>query len=285
MERLAKFVTSKKLIANDLSGWRNPIVRKKDEIQTGQKAKERREKKLPPEEALIALAEIFAADPADPKDIFTSCTFAMLMCAPSRITEVLELPVDCEVEEVDSKGVLRYGWRFYAGKGFGGDIKWIPTEMVVIAKEAIKRLTQLTEESRKLAKWIETNPDKFYRHAQCPDVADDYLLNSIQACQALGFSCSTKDLADGSLQGMGLQSRNGVHTLNSLWTYALSRQPENFPIFSQEKKIKYSNALFCMQRNLIGSELRGTSPVILWAPTHNIFNNDLCNFSLVAGNT
>jgi hypothetical protein len=44
---------------------------------------------------------------------------------------VLELPVDCEVEEFDSKGVSRYWWRFYAGKGFGGDIKWIPTEMVV----------------------------------------------------------------------------------------------------------------------------------------------------------
>ena len=112
LERLAKFVTSKKLIANDLSGWKNPIVRKKDEIQTGQKAKERREKKLPSEEALRALAEIFAVGPADPKDIFTSCTFAMLMCAPSRITEVLELPVDCEVEEVDSKGVLRYGKAF-----------------------------------------------------------------------------------------------------------------------------------------------------------------------------
>ena len=97
LERLAKFVTSKKLIAADLSGWRNPIARKRDEIQTGEKAKARREKKLPSEEALIALAEIFASEPSEPKDIFTSCTFAMLMCAPSRITEVLELPVDCEV--------------------------------------------------------------------------------------------------------------------------------------------------------------------------------------------
>lgn len=44
LERLAKFVTSKKLIATDLSGWRNPIERKKDMIQTGQKAKEQREK-------------------------------------------------------------------------------------------------------------------------------------------------------------------------------------------------------------------------------------------------
>lgn len=158
LERLAQFVSKKRIIAADLSNWKSPIIRKKDEIQTGPIAKARREKKLPNEDALNALAEIFANNPKDPKDIFTSSTFAMLMCAPSRITEVLQLPVDCEVEERDSKGVLRYGWRFYSGKGFGGDIKWIPTEMVSIAKEAVRRIVELTDESRKLAKWIENNP-------------------------------------------------------------------------------------------------------------------------------
>jgi hypothetical protein len=274
LERLAQFVTSKKLIAADLGGWRNPIARKQDTIQTGEKAKARREKKLPSEEALIALAEIFASNPAEPKDIFTSCTFAMLMCAPSRITEVLELPVDCEVEEVDSKGVSRYGWRFYAGKGFGGDIKWIPTEMVGIAKEAIKRLTHLTDESRKLAKWIEANPDKFYRHKSCPKVEDDQSLTMKQACQALGQANGTSKECHTSLNNFGLERKDGVHTLNSLWEYVLSRQPESFPWLNREKKIKYSNALFCMRRNLIGTD-RGISPVILWAPTNGVFNNDL----------
>ena len=274
LDRLAKFVTSKKLIAADLSGWRNPIARKRDEIQTGEKAKARREKKLPSEEALIALAEIFASEPSEPKDIFTSCTFAMLMCAPSRITEVLELPVDCEVEEIDSKGASRYGWRFYAGKGFGGDIKWIPTEMVGIAKEAIKRLTKLTEESRKLAKWIEVNPDKFYQHACCPNVNENYPLTMKEACQALGQANSTRRNCTTSLFNFGLETKDGVHTLQSLWKYVLSRQPEGFPWVSRERKIKYSNALFCMRRNLIGTH-RGVSPVILWVPNNTVFNNDL----------
>lgn len=274
LERLAQFVTSKKLIAADLGGWRNPIARKQDTIQTGEKAKARREKKLPSEEALTAMAEIFASAPAEPKDIFTSCTFAMLMCAPSRISEVLELPVDCEVEEVDSKGVPRYGWRFYAGKGFGGDIKWIPTEMVVIAKEAIKRLTKLTEESRKLAKWIETNPDKFYRHECCPKVDDDYPLTIKEACQALGQANGTSRQCHTSLNNFGLEQKDGVHTLKTLWKYLLLRQPEGFPWVNRERNIKYSNALFCMRRNLIHSQ-RGISPVILWVPTNTVFNNDL----------
>jgi len=284
LERLAQFVTSKKLIAADLGGWRNPIARKQDTIQTGEKAKARREKKLPSEEALIALAEIFASDPAEPKDIFTSCTFAMLMCAPSRITEVLELPVDCEVEEVDSKGVSRYGWRFYAGKGFGGDIKWIPTEMVGIAKEAIKRLTKLTDDSRKLARWIETNPDKFYRHECCPKVDDDYPLTMKEACQALGQANGTSNERHTSLNNFGLERKDGVHTLNSLWKYALSRQPEGFPWVNRERKIKYSNALFCMRRNLIGTD-RGISPVILWVPTNTVFNNDLSPRDSLKSNT
>jgi len=274
LERLAKFVTSRNLISVDLSSWKSPIARKRDEIQTGAKAKERREKKMPSEDALNALAEIFANDPPNFRDIFTSSTFAMLMCAPSRITEVLELPVDCEVEEKDSKGVLRYGWRFYSGKGFGANIKWIPTEMVAVAKEAIKRLSNLTQESRKLALWIENNPNKFYRHVNCPEVDNDEPLTAIQVCRALGLAAEDNRAAQSALNGMKLDCKDGVHTLSSLWLYVLSRQPEGFPWLNKTKKIKYSSALFCMARNLINSQ-RGTSPVILSVPTNNVFNNDL----------
>lgn len=273
LERLAQFVTKNKLIAGDLGTWKSPIPRKKDDIQTGAIAKARREKKLPSEDALGALAEIFANNPVELKDIFVSSTFAMLMCAPSRITEVLQLPVDCEVEEMDSKGILRYGWRFHAGKGFGADIKWIPTEMVGIAKEAVKRITLLTNESRKLAKWIESNPNKFYRHVQCPDVSDTGTLSAIQACKALGLVEHSERKAKSNLSTR-FDKSNQVYTLNQLWQYALSRQPEGFPWLSKERKIKYSNALFCMQLNMFHPD-KSTSPVILWTPDVNVFNNDL----------
>lgn len=274
LERLAKFITSKRLIEQDISSWKNPIQRKKDEIQTGEKAKVRRESKMPSDEALIAMAEIFANKPSSPKDIFTSATFAMLMCAPSRITEVLELPADCEVEQEDSKGVIRYGWRFYSGKGFGGNIKWIPSEMVAVAKEAITRVRELTEESRKLAVWMEANQDKFYRHQSCPQVSDDKPLSVIEACQALGLVYDSKNSARSKLSAIGLPINDGDNTLTSLWQYALTRQPEEFPWLSKEKGVKYSNALFCMQRDLLHSQ-KGTSSFILWRPTNNVFNNDL----------
>lgn len=275
LQRLARFVSEKHLIPSDLSTWKSPIKKPADiTIQTGAKAKAAQEKKLPSQEALDALAEIFANDPTDPKDIFTSSTFAMTMCAPVRISEILDLPADCEVEEKDSTGVVQYGWRFYSGKGYEGDVKWIPEIMVPVAKEAVSRIRSLTESARSLAKWIENYPHKPYRHSECPDVDDDEPLTVFQACEFLGLVRDSRRTCTSSLGGVKLEAKDGVHTLNSLWKYVLARQPEEFPWLNKEKKIKYSNALFCMSRNLIGSQ-RGTSPVILWSPTHNVFNNTL----------
>lgn len=187
IERLAKFISMNRLIPNDLSAWKSPIRRLADTIQTGAKAKEQREAKLPSSVVLNAMAEIFANNPDDSKDIFTSSVFAMLMCAPSRISEVLTLPVDCEVEEKDKNGDLQYGWRFWSGKGFGSDIKWIPSVMVPVAKEAIARVKKLTEAARKLARWIEDNPSRFYPHDNLPKVDENQKLSIVEVAQALGL--------------------------------------------------------------------------------------------------
>lgn len=275
IERLAKFVSMNRLIPNDLSVWKNPIKHLAVLIQTGAKAKEQREKKLPSSDVLNAIAEIFVNNPDDPKDIFTSSVFAMLMCVPSRISEVLTLPVDCEVEERDKNGALQYGWRFWSGKGFGGDIKWIPSVMVPIAKEAIARVKKLTEPARDLAKWIEDNPQKFYRHPECPNVDSTKKLTAIEAALALGGVARDIKQARNLLSGMKLKTYDYSYSLNELWNdFVMLRQPDGFPWLSRNQDIKYSNALFCMTRNLLHKQ-RSTNPVILWAPYKNIFNHDL----------
>lgn len=275
LQRLARFVSEKHLIPSDLSTWQSPLKKPSDMgIRTGAKAKAIQEKKLPSQEALDALAEIFANNPTAPKDIFTTSTFAMTMCAPVRISEILDLPADCEVEEKDSKGLVQYGWRFYSAKGYEGDVKWIPEIMVPVAKEAVSRIRTLTESSRSLAKWMEHYPGKPYRHDECPDVDDDEPLTVFQACAFLGLARDSWKACIRSLNSAKLEPNDDVHTLNSLWQNVLARQPEGFPWLNKEKKIKYSNALFCMTRNLLGDQ-RGTSPVILWAPTNNVFNNNL----------
>ena len=269
LERLAKFVSHNNLCYTDVSSWKNPVPKEKESsIQIGKGAEAEKNDKLPSQEALDALAYVFSINPDDPRDIFTSSTFAMTMCAPARITEILELPVDCEIEQKDKHGNLRYGWRFYSGKGYGGDIKWIPDEMVTIAKEAVRRIKKLTEPSRKLAKWIEQNPQKFYPHENCPNVSNDELLTKYQVSNALGHNSKK------ALQRKKFIYRDYIYTLNDLWQYVLSQQPTDFPWINKKKKVKYSNALFCMNLHLL-SNISDVNPVLLWKPTVNVFNNDL----------
>lgn len=266
LERLARFVSENNLISGDVSTWKSPLEKPSDSrIQTGPRAQAVRTEKLPHHEALKALMEIFASNPSDPRDIFTSSVFAMLMCAPSRCTEILELPADLEVEEQDRNGVMRYGWRFFSGKGYEGSIKWIPTEMVSIAKEAVRRIRALTDEPRRLARWIEENPGRFYRHEDCPNVGEDQPLTNEEAAAALGRS---------SLNSAGLSNRSVAHTLSSLWKVVLEKQPKGFPYLNKKSGVRYSEALFCMTKNMLHKQ-RGTSPVFLWAPSIGAVNNDL----------
>ncbi|EFJ8098254.1 integrase [Escherichia coli] len=274
IERLAKFVVENRLVSSAVQNWVNPIRRAEDKNKTGREAKKNREKKLPSDIALNALAEIFANDPMDERDIFTTSVFAMLMSAPSRISEVLALPADCEVFETDSEDIERYGWRFFAGKGYEGGIKWIPTVMVGVAKTAIARTKMLSENARQLAKWIEIHPDKFYRHANCPDVADDEPLTMEQSCMALGLACKSKKQCRSSLFNRGLAQEDGSHTLKSLWRHAMARLPDGFPWFDKDKGIKYSNALFALNVNQFHGNCR-CIPIELYKPTNNFFNNDL----------
>lgn len=274
IERIAKFLTENKLINANLKEWCNPISRPEDTTRTGREAKQKREKKLPNETALNALAEIFSSNPVKGRDIFTTCIFAMLMSAPSRISEVLALPVDCEVFEKDNKGIERYGWRFYSGKGYEGDIKWIPTVMVEIAKTAVGRAKDLSFEARKLSKWIENNPNNFYRHNNCPKVPDDYPLTMAQVCQALGLPYENKSNIYTGMKNRKLDPCDGVHTLNSLWIHVKERLPDSFPWFDKERGVKFSNALFSINTNQFHAS-RSRLLTEIKRPDANFFNNDI----------
>lgn len=266
LERLAKFVTKKQLIECDVATWKTPIKKPKDvTIQTGPVAKALRDEKLPSKEALDSLADIFASRPTHPKDIFTTSAFALSMCAPSRGTEITLLHVDCEWEEPDKDGVTRYGWRFFSGKGFEGDIKWLESSMTTISKDAISRVQTMTDEARALAKWLEQDEHRFFRHKNCPKVPDDAPLTAEQAAAALGVV---------SVAALKLSQAQGAYTLNDLWQWVREHQPGGFPWINKATGLKYSNALFCMTCNMIHKQ-RGTSPVLLWAPDINSFNNDL----------
>ncbi|WP_313551695.1 integrase [Pseudomonas sp.] len=278
LTKLVSFLNKAKIVAQDIE-WRNPIPKPKEINCTSNETKQKRAEKLPKEFVLEAMAEMFANDFMAARDRFTTSIFALLMCAPSRISEVKDLPLDCLYSEVDSKGVERIGLRFYAGKGYGSDIKWLPTVMVDVAKEAVRRLGELSAEGRKLAKWYEENPDKFYRHKECPAVAENAPLSPEQVCMALGLNWNGtpepihKFLRDYEPYETLKQELRPL-TLSFLNEFCHSQLPENWPWLNKERNIKYSNALCCFRMHEL-RDSRMTSRVILWSPGKSTFTTDL----------
>jgi len=270
LARLAAFISERNLVASSLN-WKSPNKRPTDTVRTGKKAKENRENKLPAQETLDILADIFATFPIIDRDIFTTSVAAMLLSAPSRISEVLALPVDCEVWETKRDGVQAYGWRFLPGKGGTPMIKWIPDVMVSTAQEAIRRVSKITKEARIIAAWLEQNPERFYRHLNCPNVDENEPLTIKQAAQALGIQSEKLWYLKAELKRFGVSGENTLATLNQ-WVH--KRLPKGFPYFDKERGIRYSNALFCMQAKQLRTDM-SSSPCMVWKPTSNVFNNNL----------
>lgn len=273
IEQLANFTSEKNLIPGRLS-WKNPINRPTDSVRTGIKARQQREKKLPDENLLNALADIFASNPIEARDIFTSSVSAMLLCAPSRISEILALPVDCEVWQMKKGGSKAYGWRFQPGKGGSPCIKWIPDAMVSIAQEAISRIRKLTDEARKIAKWYENHPNSFYRHQNCPDVSENQALTATEAALALGIPIEKPRYYCCELRRFGFSHKDGENTLAGLNKWAITKLPKDFPWLDKERGIKFSEALFCLQARQLRTD-KPKSPIMIWNPTNNTLNQDL----------
>jgi hypothetical protein len=273
--RLVNFLNESGIIAKHIT-WKAPFSKPKELSSTDPDSKRKREQKIPARHCLEYMAEMFANDLKAPRDRFTTSIFALLMCAPSRISEAQALSYNCLHHEKDSKGIERLGFRWWAEKGYGFDIKWIPKIFEDVATEAVRRLRVLSEPGRILAKYYETNPEIFYRHENCPDVDENEPLTVRQVELALGLGRKTpvslffKNYAPyHALRAAGLPL-----TLAFLHKYCLTRLPKNWPWLQKETGLKYSDALCCFRLNELHSS-KGTCPVVLWAPNTSALTGDL----------
>lgn len=157
MEMLISFLNEKGFVNYGIIKWSSYIGPPESKLSISDNADKNRLAKLPSEKALQAIGEIFSMPDHNlhERDLFVTSVFALLMCAPSRITEILSLRADCEVVEKNREGKECYGLRFYSLKGFGANIKWIPEIMVPTAKHAILRLLKLSEKARETSKVLE----------------------------------------------------------------------------------------------------------------------------------
>lgn len=296
---LLDFLRQLKIVA--LPEWKNPIKKPADtSIVLDEESEEHRESKLPDEDAIFALADIFSRKDSElsDRDIFVTSAVSLLLAAPERASELFFLKYNCIYEEevsTLSKGSLGLvtedsniekvlGVRWYAQKNYGYDIKYIPSVMIPTVKYAIQRLIKMSAKPRRLAYLLETS-EKFPRHELCPDVADNKLLSCVEVLRAMGFDESlysttrnARKAALSFLRVRGIPSEDYVVSLEDLNKILRSRLPKGFPYvpFSTGNgvRIKWSEALFsCFTFQF----RKNTSPVLteLWMPHIDTLNEDL----------
>lgn len=138
------FLCKKEIVSVHVKTWCFKLEKDNNsDAKQNQSAGDDKNSKLPDLRVIEFIGRVFRSEKKSPRDVFTTSIFALLLCAPSRISEVMNLNEDCLITIVDSSGVERHGLRFFAAKGFGYSIKWIPDSMVSVVLEAISRLKAL----------------------------------------------------------------------------------------------------------------------------------------------
>ncbi|MFK5893996.1 MAG: hypothetical protein QM504_12315 [Pseudomonadota bacterium] len=159
--KLQKHLVDKKIIKSFT--WKNPINRGEDTIErVGNEGAKNREKKLPDENALLALADIFVLGESQlsPRDILLSSSIPILLAAPARGSELFYLKADCLHEDTDRNGKKVLGIKWYSGKGYGFEVEWVPEVMEETVREAVRRLQVLSSEARAFAFHLESSQNE-----------------------------------------------------------------------------------------------------------------------------
>jgi len=269
--QILSLLSEKLIVPAEVIRWQNPYIRGDSyhHLRGANAPSDVKAKKVANQDALFTIADVFSRPIAelDDSDIMVTSVTALLLSAPMRIGETLRWRKDCLRSDKDKHGTLQRYLAYYVPKTRSYTRKAVPTTMSEVAQEATDRLITITEEGRRLAMYMETNPTKFYRHANCPNVSDDQELTRDQVAQALGYA-HRKACEDFIKKYTGTYSLTGF-TLNSLWQIILAAHRELNPYFPYQerpqaelKPLKMSESLMCFRRLQLGAS-SSTSPVLL----------------------
>jgi hypothetical protein len=258
LEMLADFLTDNKLTTVP-ARWRNFIKRPGDAVRVGKEFDERRKEKMPSQAALNALPQIFRIA-VEPIDVIVSSVAAMMCASPDRISELLSLPLDCEVRQKNNKtGEEAYGLRWWPAKGADPMIKWIVPSMASVVQEAIGKIRKVTDEARRIAKWYEDHPGKIYLVSELEYLRGQDWVSMQELADILGVK--DKDSANSWCKTNRISSvKEKIESfarLSDVEKTVLMMIPKDFPLLDKETGCKFSEALFVVRVNELGAQ-RGT---------------------------
>lgn len=241
--------------------------------QLGDGARAWRENRLPSPEAYAALADIFR-NAETLADRLMSAVCAICCAVPIRAHEVLQLRDDCEVRtavrvkrsdpsDVHQEEGEAYGIRVWPGKNNPPQVKWVPTVMSSVVKEAVQRLRDLCRPGRELAAWYEAHPDKLWlpAHINRPSQTDWISVADLRAIVgriALHAWLNDKPQIQQRLDAKGSrQVRFG-----DVERVLLDLLPKGFPWFNGDRGQPYSRTLIVVRRREIHAT-RATCPCLM----------------------
>lgn len=247
------------------SGQRYKGANRSDLVGARNRVANTKRNKLPDLRCIMDLATVFNNSQLKP-DIIVSSWFAISMYAPSRINEILTLPVDCERYDEGTTGT-GHGISWKPEKGGDPLVKRAASEeSAIVARTAIRRLIDLGSNAREAAKWYEKNPSMLYLPEGYEDLRGKPL-TLYEAGMILGRGSSVPfrhhymglkgtSLFTDDPNRLGDSATRKLYTFESLEAYALKTLPSDWPYADQKSKLKYSDALFTMPYKAMGAKTK-----------------------------
>jgi hypothetical protein len=212
-----------------------------------------RQEKLPSAATLRALGAIFH-DAIDPPDVLVSSYTGLMLCAPERINEVLRLGRNCFVEgEGEFRGKL--GLRWAGSKGFENTTKWLPTEMIPIARKAVANIIEVTSPAQKLAAWYTANPQKLYLHEDVEQLRHKAVLSLEDIGHILWNDKSATNVANwwaretNDLPKQPLGGRRAGYLFEDVERAVIAMLPETFPYVPGAPDLLCHESMVVMRTN------------------------------------
>lgn len=275
LEMLAAFMSEHKLTMVPVN-WRSHITRPGDAVRVGKEFDERRKEKMPSQAVLDALPQVYLMA-TDPAEVIISSVAAILCASPDRISEVLTLPVDCEVWQKDRHtGKDVYGLRWWPAKGADPMVKWIIPSMAGVVQEAIRKIRKVTDEARQVAKWYEDHPGELYLAKGTEHLRGQERLSLHELADVIGLVDGASASAWCKSYKVKVTKERGIGMVRfaDVQNAVISMLPKGFPLLDTVNGLKYSEALFVVRSNELHQQ-RGTYKCAVETVSINQINTGL----------
>jgi len=253
--------------------WKKPVVKIENIYKVSKKNQEYIRSKCPTDASLRALAKIFCESEHDVDKLVSSIVVIMLS-QPCRIAEVLTMPYNCEVENMNGLGTFGLRWR----PAKGGDlcVKQILDSWVDLVKQAIVNIKEITSGARKIALWYENNPNKMYIPEEYEFLRDSAYIDTRDVRGLLSLTNSgvqyfrnmhSIDIYSKKTANLPTMHHTSKAVLRSdLEKAVCSYLPQNFPYVDLAIKQKYSESLFVVTNNFFNLNTTKSFSKVMFSP-------------------